>query len=200
MYWPLCKVYMTFKRVGCSITGQRVQIGTWFVPTYKRRARVYVPCGRTMVSSEQAHVIRTRLQIRYGFLCGTTFSRSTSLRLFIVNLYCLKAGDFYVSQIVTNTSSPCTSSCKIFSVPKGRKTGRYSLSRSELLQIFNFRVTIRIRNYITSQDVSQCIMDLVRRTVFIRETVKNVCKIVKILSINSVCVCVCVCGLEKSQA
>jgi len=121
-----------FKRVGCSVTEQRVQIGTWFVPTHKRRARVYVPCGRTMVSSKQAHVIRTPLQIRYGFLYGTTFSPSTGLRLFIVNLYCLKAGDFYVSQIVTNASTPCTSSSKIFSFPKGRKRGRCSLSRSEL--------------------------------------------------------------------
>jgi len=168
MYWPLCKVYMTFKRVGCSVTEQRVQIGTWFVPTYKRRARVYLPCDRTMVSSKQAHVIRTRLQIRYGFLYGTTFSPSTSLRPFIGNLYCLMAGDFYVSQIVKNASTPYTSSSKIFSVPKERKTGRYSLSRSELLQSFNFRVTIRI----TSQNVSQCIMDLVRRTAFIKDCEK----------------------------
>jgi hypothetical protein len=42
-------------------------------------------------------------------------------------------------------------------------------------------------------------MDQVQRTAFIKEAAKNVCKIEKMLSINSVCVCVCVCERERER-
>ena len=86
MYWPLFKVCMTLETVGCSIMEQRVRSEPDSCKHTNRRARVHVACGRTLVSSKQTHVIRTRLQIRYGFLYGTSFSRSTSLRLLIVLL------------------------------------------------------------------------------------------------------------------
>jgi len=88
---------------------------------------------------------------------------------------------------------------KYFQFPRGERQCVIA-SPAQNYNKFNFRVSIRIRNYITSQNVSHCIMDLVRRTAFIKETAKKFVKLRKcypLILLLCVCVCVCVCVCWK---